>query len=186
VTTFCLTYGTATLQIPRTTMLLAAIIAAVVLGLTTILSAHVSDRLGRKRISLLAAVLSIVWAFPLFWLIQTRDPVLITVAMSGGLFCMGMLYGPMGAFLPELFRVRYRYSGASFAYSAAGIVGGGISPLIATGLLASTGSTAAVSWFLIVVALICVASTAALGDTLNHDFTDGLGLAPAAEGAGNG
>jgi metabolite-proton symporter len=186
VTTFCLTYGTATLHIPRTTMLLAAIIAAVVLGLATIGSAHVSDRLGRKRISLLAAVLSIVWAFPLFWLIQTRDPVLITVAMSGGLFCMGMLYGPMGAFLPELFRVRYRYSGASFAYSAAGIVGGGISPLIATGLLASTGSTAAVSWFLIVVALICVASTAALGDTLNHDFTDGLGLAPAAEGAGNG
>jgi nitrate/nitrite transporter NarK len=105
--------------------------------------------------------------------------VLITLGMTGGLLCFAMLYGPMGAFLPELFRVRFRYSGASFAYSASGIVGGGISPLVATDLLARTGSSAAVSAYVLVIALVCVASLVPLRETKDADFTDGLTSTPA-------
>jgi MFS family permease len=174
VTTFALSYGTATLHLDRTTMLLAAMIAVAVMGAATLWFAVQSDRIGRKRLCIASAVLAAVWAFPLFWLIDTGNPLLITLGMTGGLLCFAMLYGPMGAFLPELFRVRYRYSGASFAYSASGIVGGGISPILATNLLAITGSSAAISAYVLVVALVCVAALVPLRETKDADFTDGM------------
>jgi MFS family permease len=71
VTTFCLSYGTATLKIPRSTMLVGAIVAAAVMGVATLASAQLSDRLGRRRLCMGAAVLAAVWAFPLFALLQT-------------------------------------------------------------------------------------------------------------------
>lgn len=116
-----------------------------------------------------------LWAFPLFALLQTRNPILITLGFIGGMICFAMLYGPMGAFLPELFRVRYRYSGASIAYSASGIVGGGIVPLVSTDLWASTGSSVPVSLLLIGLAVVSLGCILALPETRDHDFTDGLG-----------
>jgi metabolite-proton symporter len=178
ITTFCLSYGTATLKISRTTMLVEAIIASAVMGAATLWFAAASDRWGRRRLCIAAAVVSGLWAFPLFWLMQTRQPFLIGIAMVVGLVCFALLYGPMGAYFPELFRVRYRYSGAAFAYSAAGIIGGGVSPLIATDLLARTGSSAGVSWYLIGVAALCLTCLLFLRETRDADFTDGLG-APA-------
>jgi metabolite-proton symporter len=178
ITTFCLSYGTGTLKISRTTMLVEAIIAAAVMGVATLGFAVMSDRLGRRSVCIAAAIVSILWAFPLFWLINTRQPVLIGIAMIVGLICFALLYGPMGAYFPELFRVRYRYSGASFAYSAAGIIGGGISPLIATDVLASTGSTTGVSWYLIGVAVLCLVCLLFLTETKDNDFSDGHGSRP--------
>lgn len=174
VTTFCLSYGTSVLGVSRNSMLVAALIAAAVMGVATLYFAVVSDRLGRRRVCLAAAVAAVVWAFPMFWLIDTASPPLITLALVGGLLCFAMLYGPMGAFLPELFRARYRYSGSSVAYSVAGIVGGGISPLVATDLLSVTGSSWPVSLYLIVIALICLVSLIAMPETRDDDFTDGL------------
>ncbi|HEX4251263.1 MAG TPA: MFS transporter [Pseudonocardia sp.] len=178
ITTFCLSYGTSTLKIPRTTMLIEAIIAAAVMGVATLGFAVLSDRIGRRSLCIGAAIVSMLWAFPLFWLINTRQPVLIGIAMIVGLICFALLYGPMGAYFPELFRVRYRYSGSSFAYSAAGIIGGGISPLIATDVLASTGTTTGVSWYLIGVAVLCLVCLLFLAETKDNDFSDGHGGRP--------
>jgi MFS family permease len=155
-------------------MLVEAIIAAAVMGVATLWFAVLSDRVGRRKLCILAAVASAVWAFPLFWLMQTRSPLLIGVAMVVGLVCFALLCGPMGAYLPELFRVHYRYSGASFAYNAAGIIGGGISPLVATSLLASTASTAPFSWYLVGVAVLCVVCLLFMDETKDHDFSDGI------------
>jgi MFS family permease len=174
ITTFCLSYGTATLKISRTTMLVEAIIAAAVMGVATLWFAAVSDRVGRRRLCIAAAVVSGLWAFPLFWLLHTRNPLWVGVGMVVGLVCFALLYGPMGAYFPELFRVRYRYSGASFAYSAAGIIGGGVSPIAATSLLARTGSTSAFSWYLVAVAVLCLVCLLFLAETKDADFSDGL------------
>lgn len=171
VTTFVLSYGTTTLKLGRTTLLLAAMVAVLIMGGATLLFAVYSDRLGRRRLSIAAGVAAALWAFPMFWLIDTKDPVLITLGMTGALLCFALLYGPMGAFLPELFRVRYRYSGASFAYSASGIVGGGVSPIVATDLLARTGSSAPVSVYVIGIAIVSVVSVALLKETKDTDFT---------------
>jgi metabolite-proton symporter len=178
ITTFCLSYGTTTLKLSRTTMLVEAIIAAAVMGLATLWFASVSDRVGRRRLCIAAAVASGLWAFPLFWLLRTGNPVWIGVGMVVGLVCFALLYGPMGAYFPELFRVPYRYSGASFAYSAAGIIGGGISPIAATSLLAKTGSTTAFSWYLVGIAALCLVCLLFLAETKDADFSDGLGARP--------
>jgi metabolite-proton symporter len=174
ITTFCLSYGTQTLGIDKTTMLIEAIIAALVMGAATLWFAALSDRVGRRVLCIAAALLSAVWAFPLFWLLHTRQPVLIGVGMVVGLICFALLYGPMGAYFPELFRVRYRYSGASFAYSAAGIIGGGISPLVASAVLHRTHSVTGVSWYVIGIAALCLVCLLLLSETRSDDFTDGL------------
>jgi metabolite-proton symporter len=176
VTTFCLAYGTTALHLSRTTMLVEAIIASAVMGVATLWFAALSDRVGRRVLCIAAAVLSGVWAFPMFALMQTRQPLLVGVAMVVGLACFALLYGPMGAYFPELFRVRYRYSGASFAYSAAGIIGGGISPLVATDVLARTHATTGVSWYLVAVAVLCLVCLLPLSETRTADFTDGLAV----------
>jgi metabolite-proton symporter len=176
VTTFILSYGTTALEVSRTTMLVAAMVAVAVMGVLTLYFAVSSDRSGRKRLCVASAVLAAVWAFPLFWLVETRQPVLITLGMIGGLVCFAMLYGPMGAFLPELFRVRFRYSGASFAYSASGIVGGGVSPIVATALLAETGSSSWISLYILGIAVVCLVSVLLLTETKDADFADGLQL----------
>jgi MFS family permease len=172
ITTFCLSYATTQLHIDKTTMLTEAIVASLLMGAATLWFASASDRVGRRKLCIAAAVLSGIWAFPLFWLIQTRQPILIGIAMTVGLVCFALLYGPMGAYFPELFRVRYRYSGASFAYSAAGIIGGGISPLIATDVLARTHSTTGVSWYLIGIAVLCLVCLLFMAETRNGDFTE--------------
>ncbi|MCW2716206.1 MFS transporter [Pseudonocardia sp.] len=174
ITTFCLTYGTATLQISRTTMLVEAIVASLVMGAATLWFAVLSDRIGRRSLCIAAAVLCAVWAFPLFWLVQTRQPLLVGIGMTVGLIGFALLYGPMGAYFPELFRVRFRYSGSSFAYSAAGIIGGGVSPIVATDILARTGSTTGVSWYLVSIAALCLVCLLFLRETRDADFTDGL------------
>lgn len=175
VTTFCLSMATTTLGIPRTTVLISLLIAATVMGVATLVFAMKSDHWGRRRLSAAAAVSVVVWAFPLFALLQTGNPVLLTLGFVGGLTCFAMLYGPMGAFLPELFRVRYRYSGASIAYSVAGVIGCGIVPLISTDLWASTGSTVPVSLVLVALGVLSFLCVLALPETRDHDFSDGLG-----------
>jgi metabolite-proton symporter len=178
ITTFCLSYGTSTLKVPRTMMLVEAIVAAAVMGPATLGFAVLSDRFGRRNLCVMAAVLCGLWAFPLFWLLQTRSPVWIGVAMVIGLVWFALLYGPMGAYFPELFRVRYRYSGSSFAYNAAGTIGGGVSPLVATGLLAETGSTNSFSWYLVGIAALCALCLLLLRETKDRDFSDGLAASP--------
>lgn len=178
ITTFCLSYGTSTLKLSRTMMLVEAIVAAAVMGPATLGFAVLSDRFGRRNLCVMAAVLCGVWAFPLFWLLQTRSPVWIGVGMVIGLVWFALLYGPMGAYFPELFRVHYRYSGSSFAYNAAGTIGGGISPLVATGLLAETGSTNSFSWYLVGIATLCALCLLLLRETKDRDFCDGLAASP--------
>jgi metabolite-proton symporter len=174
ITTFCLSIGTTALNLPRATLLVDLLIAAAVLGVATVAFAVRSDRWGRRRLCLAATICSALWAFPLFLLLQTRSSILITLGFAVGMICFAMLYGPMGAYLPELFRVRYRYSGAALAYSASGIVGGGIVPLLSTDLWASTGSSAPVSFLLIGLAVLSFLCVLGLPETREHDFADGL------------
>ncbi|GAA3089775.1 MFS transporter [Pseudonocardia yunnanensis] len=174
ITTFCLSYATGTLHIDKTTMLIEEIVAAPVMAASTLGFAALSDRVGRRPVCIAAAVLSAVWAFPLFWLMQSHRPLLIGVAMVVGLLCFGLIYGPLGAWCPELFRVRYRYTGASFVYGVAGIVGGGISPLVATDILAGTHSTTGISWYIVGIALLSLVCLPFLAETHTADYSDGL------------
>ena len=158
ITTFSLAYATTELGVPRTTMLYCTMIAIALMGVGVPVFATLSDRIGR-RLCLVGAAVAGLWSFPLFWLLETRSPVLISVSFSVGMIAFAMLYGPMGAFLPELYGTRLRYSGASVSYNLGGVLGGALAPIIATQLLASTGDSWSISVYvaaMAAVSFVCV------------------------------
>ncbi|WP_051939679.1 MFS transporter [Phaeacidiphilus oryzae] len=183
VTTYALSYGTSVLGLNKNMMLIGTILAAAVMGAATPYFAVRSDRIGRRKVCLGATLAAAVWAFPMFWLLNTRQTALVIVALCVGLLCFAFLYGPMGAYLPELFATRYRFSGASFAYSASGIVGGGVSPLLATKWQSMTGSSWPTSLWMMGIALVAFGCVALLRETKDDSFGPGEVGAETADGA---
>jgi hypothetical protein len=116
---------------------------------------------------------SIALAFPLFWLLQTKNETVITFAMIIVMTCThALLFGPKAAFMPELFGTRVRYSGASLGANVAAAMSGGFSPLIATGLLAWVGASWPVSLYIMGLSLITVVATIAAPETAHERLKD--------------
>jgi metabolite-proton symporter len=157
-TVFVLSYGEKSLGYSRATMLRGVMLASVV-GLVSIpLWAHVADRLGRRPVYLSGALISLLFAFPFFWLIERGAGLVglaIVLAMNVG---HDMMYGPMAAYLSELFSTHVRYSGTSLVYQLTSVFSGGLAPFIATLLMARHGSTAVAS-YMIACCAITVAAT---------------------------
>ncbi|SEG28245.1 metabolite-proton symporter [Nonomuraea solani] len=164
-TTYCLAYGTDTLEIPKTTMLALTMVGVLFMAAGTVASAMVSDRLGRRRTLIAGTAVAIAWGLVMFPLMETRSTVLVAVALAGALGLMGLIFGPMGAYLPELFRTEYRYSGASVAYSLGGVLGGAVPPLVATGMQASGLGVLAVGGYVSAMALLSLLCLLALPET---------------------
>lgn len=131
---FVLAYGTDAdgAGMTRDEMLFAVLLASIFQIPAQFMAAAYSDRNGRRGIFMLGAILTGVWAFALFPLIDTGSFWLIVVALSGGLMFLGMMYGPQAAFFTELFSTEVRYSGASLGYQVGAIIGGAFAPTIAT------------------------------------------------------
>jgi len=109
---------------------------------SVVLSASLCDRVGRRRLMLLGWAGCVPWALAVIPLMDTRKPVLYAVAIVGMSAIAAVGSGPTGAFIPELFATRYRYSGSAMSVNLAGIVGGASPPLIAGTLQATYGSWA--------------------------------------------
>ena len=142
--TFSLSYLTTTLSVDRPRALLALSIAGVCNAISIPLFGALSDRYGRRAVYAAGVILGLIWILTLFPLLDTRAPVFIALALSSGLIIHAIMYGPQAAFIAEQFPARVRYAGASLAYTLAGIVGGGIAPLMFAALLRAYGSTAAI------------------------------------------
>jgi metabolite-proton symporter len=171
-TTYCLSYGTKTLGVGRTAMLLASMGAVVFLAAGTWFAATRSDRLGRRRTALTGTIGAAVWGPLLFPLLDTGRLPLIVVGLGGALLLMGVIYGPMGAFLPELFPAELRYSGAGLAYSLGGVAGGAVAPLVATRLQSAFGS-ASVGWYVSFMALVSLGCLLGLPETRERELVEG-------------
>jgi len=116
----------------RDNMLLALLIGSAMQILAQFLAASYSDRNGRRGVFMLGAILTGMWGFALFPLVDTGNFWLIVVGVSGGLMALGMMYGPQAAFFTEMFSTEVRYSGASLGYQVGAILGGAFAPTIAT------------------------------------------------------
>ncbi|KAF0968903.1 MULTISPECIES: MFS transporter [Gordonia] len=139
-TAFLTNYGTKSLDLSRTFVLSAGMIAAIVFGLSTAASAMWSDRVGRRRVILTSCAIAVPWALVLFPILEIGGGFAFVIGLTGTLLIFGIAYGPAGALLPELFEARYRYTGAGMGYNLAGIFGGAIPPLIAAPLIAGPGA----------------------------------------------
>ena len=138
---FTLTYVTTVLRLSRPLALTATMIGAAFHAVAIPFFGTLSDRLGRRPVYAVGTAMSIGWAFAYFILMDTRQPLLIGLAVSGGMILHAMMYGPQAAIITEQFPPRVRYAGASLAYTLTGVVAGGFAPLIFTSLFRASGST---------------------------------------------
>ena len=131
-----------------------------------------SDRLGRRPVYLAGALGAAAWVFAFFPLLDTGSWWLIVLAAAGGLFFHALMYGPQASFISELFGTRVRYSGASMGYQLAGIFGGALAPIIATALLAWSGSSLAVSLYVLAALTVTTISLLAAPETAGEDLEE--------------
>jgi MFS transporter, MHS family, shikimate and dehydroshikimate transport protein len=174
LTVFVLTYGESHLQLPKSIMLTGVILSAFLGLFTTPAFGALSDRIGRRPVYVGGALFTLFFAFPFFWLLDTRSPALIWLAIVLGVnLGHDAMYGPQAAFFSELFGTRVRYTGASLSYQLSSVFAGGFAPLIATALLAKLG-TPAVAGYVAVMALITVVSTLLASETFQGEIADDM------------
>jgi MHS family shikimate/dehydroshikimate transporter-like MFS transporter len=160
LTVFVVVYATTQLGLPRTLMLDSIFWAAVIEVATIPLFGYLTDRWGRRPFYFAGVIFTIVFAFPLFWMLDVKTPWVVMTAVIIALnFGHGLMFAPESAYFPELFGARMRYSGASFGFQASAAIGGGFAPIIATALAAAMGGTAGVSVMLILLALVTLTAT---------------------------
>ncbi|MGW4340080.1 MFS transporter [Rhodococcus koreensis] len=135
ITVFSLTYVTTVLELPRSVALIGVLAASAVSMFTILFFGRLSDEYGRRRVYLIGAVLSALFAFPFFLLMDTTSSVLIWASIVIGLVFHDLMYGPQAAFMSELFEPELRYTGASVGYQVASLLAGGLSPVLAVLLL---------------------------------------------------
>jgi len=125
---FLLAYGVASADITRDDMLAAVLIASAIMVPVQFMFSSYSDRHGRKGVFMAGAILTGLWAFAIFPLVDTGNFWLIVLAIIGGLIFVSMMYGPQAAFFTELFSTEVRYSGATLGYQFGAILGGAFAP----------------------------------------------------------
>ena len=161
-TTFALGYGTAALGITRETFLARPLVATLFLAVGIFLSGVLADRFAPSRV-LMAGCLGTAGVGALMGPLMGGGGLLGVVAfLSLGLFCMGVGYGPLGSWLPQLFPTRVRYTGASVAFNTGGILGGALTPAISQAL-ADRGGLLGVGLYMSAAGLISFLALAALG-----------------------
>src|SRR5438093_5360225 len=121
-TVFVLVYVTEQLGLPRSTILTGVLLATACELVSIPAFAALSDRVGRRPVYLGGAAFMALFAFPLFWLLDTKSPILIALALSLGQVGVAAMYGPQAAFFSELFGARVRYTGASLGYQLVTVV----------------------------------------------------------------
>ncbi len=152
-TAYALNYGTATLKIDRETFLGLQLGAIVFMALGIVAAGYWSDATSPRHVLMAGCVLTVAGSFLLAPMMDSGSLVLIWAFLSIALVLMGLVYGPLGAFLPGLFPARVRYTGASMAFNIGGIIGGGLTPIIAAEL-AKEGGLPYVGYYLAAAALI--------------------------------
>jgi MFS family permease len=159
VTVFILQYSTTTLGLPRADVLNSILIAATV-GLFAIpLYGYFGDKLGARTIYGVGGILLALFAIPLFLMVNTKDPLLIRLAI---VVSLGLIYPTMFALYSAQFPPGVRYSGMSLGVQIAAAIGGGLAPIIATTLIATTGSTLSIGVYLSALAILASACAFAM------------------------
>jgi MFS family permease len=168
---FVFAYGTQVLHTSRDFLLTALVAAGLVSFVTIPLAGHLSDRFGRKRIYLIGSVATGIFGFIYFAMLNTVVPGWMFLAIVLSFVPHDLMYGPQAALIAECFTARLRYSGSSIGYQLASVIAGGPAPLIATALLAATGSGYAIAAYIAFCAVVSIIATVLMPDYTNRDIS---------------
>ncbi|MGJ0183932.1 MFS transporter [Corynebacterium glyciniphilum] len=138
--TYLTNYGTATLGLSYVTVLGAGILGNVINGVSMLCAAALSDRIGRRKVLLIAAVASIPWGLVLFPLLDLQTAGAFWLGVGLTFIIGGFGFGIAGSFLSELFPTRYRYTAAGLGYNFSTILGAALPPIIASAVIPAFGS----------------------------------------------
>lgn len=157
LTVFTLSWGTSVLDYSRSDFLMAQMISMLFFAIGIMLSAHFAERYSPANMLLLSSI--VIFFFGLFvaQLFVANHYLLLLTFLCGGMFLIGFNYGPLGTALASLFPAPVRYTGASLAFTLAGILGGSLTPYFATSIAKNYGLQY-VGYYLCAAALLsCVA-----------------------------
>src|SRR4029077_17820406 len=129
------------------------------------------DRVGRKRVYMLGAAVTGVYGFLYIWLLETRVPALVLLAIVLSLMTHDIMYGPQAALIAESFPGRLRYSGASLGYQLSSLIAGGPAALIAASVLGRYHSAWPIAIFVLGCSMISLLATAMLKDNTNKEMS---------------
>lgn len=145
VAVFSLTYITTVLGLSRTAATAAVSVGAGLNAVVIFVSGRLSDRFGIRRIYGLGVLAALLWVPLFFPLLDTKATWAIFLAIVSGLGIHALMYGPQAAFIAGQFPTEVRYAGSSVAYTFAGVIAGGIAPLVFTALYREFGTTVVVA-----------------------------------------
>src|ERR1700730_12049884 len=170
---FIIAYVTGALQLPRQTALAGVMISSALMIFMLPIYGNLSDRIGRRRMFAVAGLLIGILSFPAFWLMETKSPILIWLAITVPFaFVYRAVYGPQAALFSELFDTRVRYTGISFVYQFSGIFASGLTAIIATSLRPAGGKKPwLICAYILIVSMISAASVFAMRDMHKRDMT---------------
>jgi MFS transporter, MHS family, shikimate and dehydroshikimate transport protein len=164
---FAISYVTTKLALPRSVILNALLLSAVFALVAIPAFGWLSDRIGRKTMFYASCLFAAVFAFPMFWLLDTRDTLTITLTVIAAIIFGQIIGFGVGApWYSELFAARLRYSGASLGFQIGAAISGGLTPFAAATFMAWTGGpTWPISVYLIVLAALTLIATMAAPET---------------------
>ncbi|MFI5613473.1 MFS transporter [Amycolatopsis sp. NPDC051903] len=162
VTVYMLTYGTTVVGFDRTTLLSLILASTAVWIAAIVLAAVASDRFGARRVYTVGAVTAVVWPVPMFLLVDTGNAASAFVSFAVAALVQGIMAGAQGGLFTEIFDVRVRYSGISIAYQLGGMVGGAVTPIVATALFGASGSSTAVALYVAALSLVSLVGVVGL------------------------
>ncbi len=169
---FVVGYLAGTLGLPRQTALAGVMIASAIMIVMLPIYGNLSDRIGRRRMFGVAGILIGILSFPAFWLMQTKEPLMIWIAIAVPFaFVYPAVYGPQAALFSELFDTRVRYTGISFVYQFSGIYASGLTPIIATALLPMGGNKPwLICLYVLAVSIVSALSVFAMTEAHKRDM----------------
>lgn len=173
MTVFTLSWGTNTLHYSKGSFLVMQMISMLFFAFGIPLSAFVADRFGHNKMLIIATTAIIIFGLAFAPLFTTGNLVITAVFLSLGLFLMGLTYGPIGTALSEIFPPAVRYTGASLAFTLAGILGASLTPYLATTLATKYG-LAYVGYFLAITAVISLLALLGARPLMQSTVTTGL------------